>query len=224
VCAYSSYLLSLGLTQDVSRKRLLKRLKDDVGDRRMAARLASRAEILHVEEVGYMEMETPVVKTYNVTQREIKDNVDLRTAKNSFNLNLDQMGPYRACYTRAGKHLLLAGNKGHVAMMDWKSKRLVCEFHTKDRVLCSTFLHNETWFALAQSKYVHIYDKNGTELHVSEREMEGFGFSFPKHLFLTRFYAHTKNLPTLSICHTIGCFARAEAKDSYAGQTYQWVR
>ena len=27
-------------------------------------------------------------------------------------------------------------------------------------------MHNETWFALAQSKNVHIYDKNAVELHV----------------------------------------------------------
>jgi U3 small nucleolar RNA-associated protein 7 len=37
---------------------------------------------------------------------------------------------------------------------------------SQDRVLGSTFLHNETWFALAQSKYVHIYDKQGIELHI----------------------------------------------------------
>lgn len=97
---------------------------------------------------------------------------DLRTAANSFQLTLDQMGPYCARYTRAGRHLLLAGAKGHVALLDWKEKRLTCETHVKDRVLDATFLHNETWFALAQSKYVHIYDKQGVELHVRREEEE----------------------------------------------------
>lgn len=62
--------------------------------------------------------------------------------------------------------MLLAGQKGHVALLEWKNKRLVSEFHTKERVYSATFLHNETWFALAQSKYVHIYDKQGVELHI----------------------------------------------------------
>lgn len=51
-------------------------------------------------------------------------------------------------------------------MLNWKSKKLVVENHVKDAIYSSTFLQNETWFALAQSKYVHIYDKTGVELHV----------------------------------------------------------
>lgn len=70
----------------------MKKLKDDAGDRKMAARLASRAEVLQVEEPGILELENPAQRTYNVSQWELKDNVDLRTAQNSFNLNLDQMG------------------------------------------------------------------------------------------------------------------------------------
>jgi hypothetical protein len=36
----------------------------------------------------------------------------------------------------------------------------------RDTVHDACFLQNETWYALAQNKYVHIYDKNNVELHI----------------------------------------------------------
>ena len=33
--------------------------------------------------------------------------------------------------SKNGKHILIAGKKGHIAMIDWKEKELVCEFHCK---------------------------------------------------------------------------------------------
>jgi U3 small nucleolar RNA-associated protein 7 len=33
--------------------------------------------------------------------------------------------------TRNGRYLLLGGKKGHIALLDWKEKELVTEFHTK---------------------------------------------------------------------------------------------
>ncbi len=37
-------------------------------------------------------------------------------------------------YSRNGKHLLIASAKGHLAMIEWKKKELICEFHVKQRV------------------------------------------------------------------------------------------
>lgn len=85
----------------------MKKLKNDAGDRKMAARLASRAEVLQVEEAGILELENPAQRTYNVTQWELKDNVDLRTAQNSFNLNLDQMGCVAGHSSLLPSHLTL---------------------------------------------------------------------------------------------------------------------
>ena len=51
--------------------------------------------------------------------------------------------------SRNGKHLLLGGQKGHLAMLDWKRKTLVCEFQAKDRVRDVCFLQNHTMFAAA---------------------------------------------------------------------------
>jgi U3 small nucleolar RNA-associated protein 7 len=44
-------------------------------------------------------------------------------------LTLSEYGPYKGMdFTRNGRNLLLAGRKGHIAMLDWKEKDLSLEF------------------------------------------------------------------------------------------------
>ncbi len=97
----------------------------------MAASRAADAELLLPETAGYLELDDPKRKTKDVTQFELKKHVDVRTAYNSFSLALDHFGPYTCRYTRNGKFLLLGGEKGHVALLDWKKKKLVTETHVK---------------------------------------------------------------------------------------------
>jgi len=52
----------------------------------------------------------------------------VQNANDIFNLTLNEFGPYNVDVTRNGKFLLLAGRKGHLAMLEWKNKNLVCEF------------------------------------------------------------------------------------------------
>jgi len=73
-------------------------------------------------------------------------------------LKLTDFGPYTFDLSKNGKHVLLGGRRGHVAMLDWKKKQLVCEFQAKDKVRDVCFLQNHSMFAVAQSKYLHIYD------------------------------------------------------------------
>ena len=82
-----------------------------------------------------------------------------------FDLSLPQLGPYSLDFTRSGRHLLLAGRKGHLALLDWQRTRLVCEVQVKEATHAVRFLHNEQFFAAAQRKYVYIYDKRGLEVH-----------------------------------------------------------
>lgn len=49
--------------------------------------------------------------------------------------------------------------------MDALTHNLVCEFHADERIYDACFLHDWDMFASAQSKYLHIYDSQGTELH-----------------------------------------------------------
>ena len=49
--------------------------------------------------------------------------------------------------------------------MDSLKQSLICEFHTEERIYDSVFLHDWDMFATAQTKYLHIYDSHGVELH-----------------------------------------------------------
>jgi len=53
-------------------------------------------------------------------------------AQSIFDLNLQDFGPYRSIdFTRNGKNVLIGSKRGHIAMLDWKQKDLICEFQTK---------------------------------------------------------------------------------------------
>lgn len=56
-------------------------------------------------------------KTYEITQKQIKEEVDLNTRHKIFDLTLDQFGPYKVQFDRPGRHVLLSGEKGHIAMV-----------------------------------------------------------------------------------------------------------
>jgi hypothetical protein len=117
--------------KDLWNKRFGHALKRDARDRQMAAVRNADAEVLLPEESGFLEMDDAFRNSRDVSQPELKDHVDLRTANNSFSLGLDHFGPYTVSYTRNGKFCLLSGRKGHVAILDWKTKELVSETHVK---------------------------------------------------------------------------------------------
>ena len=108
----------------------------------------------------------------------------VQNAHDIFNLRLPEFGPYSIDITKNGKHLLLAGRKGHLAMLDWKTKGLVCEFQAKDKVRDVCFLQNHTMFAVAQSKYLHIYDNQGIELHCMRDHAEPAKLDYLPYHFL----------------------------------------
>jgi U3 small nucleolar RNA-associated protein 7 len=74
----------------------------------------------------------------------------IQAANNIFSLRLTDFGPYNGLdVTRNGKYVLLGGRKGHLAMVEWKSKRLVTEFQAKEKVRDVCFLQNDQMFAVA---------------------------------------------------------------------------
>lgn len=50
-----------------------------------------------------------------------------------FDLDLDS-GPYSLSYTSNGRHLALAGRRGHIAILDWVDKSLKAEFSVSETV------------------------------------------------------------------------------------------
>lgn len=124
---------------------------------------AIRSELLLTEESGYLEPDE-YEATYQITQKEIQEAVDITAATKHFDLKLDY-GPYRMDYSRNGRNLVIGGRRGHVAAFDWVTRSLQCEFNVQESVHDVQYLHMPQMFAVAQKDYTHIYDNKGTELH-----------------------------------------------------------
>lgn len=131
---------------------------------KFAEQESARAEILLPESNGQLEAEEGTY-TSHITQTAIKKAVDITTAAKGFDLYLDQFGPYKMHFTRNGRHLLLGGRKGHLASMDWVTKKLHCEINVMESIHDVCWLHTELMMAAAQKQWVYIYDNQGIELH-----------------------------------------------------------
>ncbi|CCU74970.1 U3 snoRNP-associated protein Utp7 [Blumeria hordei DH14] len=160
----------------------LKALEDK---HKIATLQAKDAEILLENEAGFLQPENEMERTYKVRQDEIQAEVAVETAKKKFDLKLDALGPYVFDYTRNGRELLLAGRKGHIATMDWREGRLGCELQLGETIRDAKWLHNNQLFALAQKKYVYIYDRVGVEIHCLKKHIEVTNMEFlPYHYLL----------------------------------------
>ncbi|PGH05218.1 U3 small nucleolar RNA-associated protein 7 [Blastomyces parvus] len=170
--------------KSVKDRKLRSNLKSLEAKYKDAALKAKDSEILLENEHGYLEPEGELEKTYKVRQDEIKDNVGIETAKKGFELKLEDLGPYSADYTRNGRKLLLGGRKGHVATMDWRDGKLGCELQLGETVRDAKWLHNDQFFAVAQKKYVYIYDHAGVEIHCLNKHVEATHLEFLPYHFL----------------------------------------
>lgn len=130
-----------------------------------AAKKAAQSEMLLPTEKGVLEAEHEMERTARMSQREVTQAVDLQTQRKAYDMKLDKFGPYKAHFTANGRHVLLGGRKGHLAVLDWQTARIQSEIYVKETVRDATFLRDHTMFAVAQHKNLYIYDQNGTELH-----------------------------------------------------------
>jgi U3 small nucleolar RNA-associated protein 7 len=173
---------AMNIVKDKKLKSALQRAEEKF---EKAARDAARAEVLLTTEGGYLETEGEMERTFKFSQKMIKQEVDMNAAKNVFDLQLNDFGPYQLDFSRNGRHCLLGGSKGHVAMLDMHRKDIVTEVHLQERVKDVCFLQNFAMFATAQKKYAYIYDNTGAEVHCLKHHLNPEKLSFlPYHWLL----------------------------------------
>ena len=112
--------------------------------------------------------------------------VESGAASKAFDLSLPTFAPYKLATTRSGRHLLMGGRRGHLALMDRYQQLVVCEVQVKESVHDVCMLHDESFFAAAQRKYIYIYDKRGIEIHCLKEHGGARALDFlPQHFLLT---------------------------------------
>ncbi len=171
-------------TRTVKDKKLRRNLSQLESQYLDATLKAHDAELLLENSAGVLEAEGPLERTYKVRQADVRGSVGVSTAAKGFELRLEGEGPYMGEYTANGRGLLLAGRKGHVAGVEWRGGGLGCEMRLGERVRDVKWLHNEQYFAVAQWRYVYIYDGAGVELHCLKKHVEVTGMEFLRHHFL----------------------------------------
>jgi U3 small nucleolar RNA-associated protein 7 len=138
---------------------------------------------LEPEGSGYLIPENENEKTLKISQDFLMPNLPKYNKDNIFNLDLPY-GPYNVDFSVNGSSLLMGGEKGHLSIIEWREKNLVCELNVNERINAVKFLHNDTMFAVAQQKKVFIYDKQGIELHALEYLQKPKFLEFLPHHFL----------------------------------------
>ncbi|KAH8096824.1 BING4CT-domain-containing protein [Cristinia sonorae] len=168
----------------VKDKKLRTQLTRESAQAAWAKRLVKDAELLLSEEKGLMEVEGAMEKTWRVGQDDITTSAGQEAARGRKEWRLDG-GPYRSRYTRNGRHLAIVGKSGHVATFDWQTGTMHAELQLKETCRDITFLHDHSHFAVAQKKYVYIYDRDGVELHCLKSHIEPTRLEFlPYHWLL----------------------------------------
>jgi len=165
-------------------KKLVAKLKASASDARIKEEARAKAsEWLLPSTAGYLEAEDGG-NTTRFKQREIAANVDAQTRRKLFDLDLPGLGPYRVRFSRNGRHVVLGGRKGHLAVLEWQAMKSVTEVQVRETTRDVTFLHNETFFAAAQKRYVYIYDKRGLEVHCCAHHVAANRVDFLPYHFL----------------------------------------
>ena len=93
-------------------------------------RAAQTEQWLLPAEAGFIEAEG-MERTYRFSQEALASSADATSSRKAFDLSLPELGPYCLDYTPNGRHMLLGGRKGHLAVVDWAKPRLTTELQVR---------------------------------------------------------------------------------------------
>ncbi|GFE52875.1 BING4CT (NUC141) domain-containing, putative [Babesia ovis] len=141
-------------------KRNIKRYKEIQKATKSAVKATS---VLHINDPGYIKVEDGE-KSYHISQSQLLDSVDIGTKRKVFSLQL-QHGPYVTDYTQDGRYMLLGGEKGQLALFDAIDMKPSFDISVKQTIRDVQLLDNHELFAVAQKKYIHLYDNHGVEVY-----------------------------------------------------------
>lgn len=135
------------------------------------------------ESSGGIEVEHDLERTYRLRQQDIMEAVGVSTAQKAFSLNIET-GVNSLAYTPDGRHLAFTAQHGRIASFDPTLGRLHTDINANEFTSDITYLHNSSMMAVAQKKYVYIYDNQGIELHKLPDHIEARHLEFLPHHFL----------------------------------------
>lgn len=176
-------------TKNIRHKNLRKTLMEAQDNIIETAVKNASTEILLPAETGFIESEEK--KVFKIKQVELRERLDMNTARNMFDLHLTKFGPYKTKYSRNGRYMIFGGKKGHVAVMDCQKTTVGTELQLQESVYDVQYLHNETMFAVAQNKYVYIYDYKGVEIHCMKKHERPYALDFLPYHFLLNTAGHS---------------------------------
>jgi U3 small nucleolar RNA-associated protein 7 len=173
----------------IGQRKVRARLQRAVAARESAhAASVGAAALLRTDRPGLLVAEGPLERTHRLRQPALRGAVDAASAaRGAFCLELggSGLGPYVAArYSRSGRGVLVAGRRGHVAVSTWRTATLHAELQLNETVRDAVFLHSDAYFAVAQKKYVHVYDASGTQLHVLRKHRHPGQLAYLPHHFL----------------------------------------
>ncbi|KAJ3913948.1 BING4CT-domain-containing protein [Lentinula edodes] len=128
------------------------------------ALLSDAIDLLPSEETGFVQAEDTMERTWRLSQVDIVKEAGGEAARGRLEMKLDG-GPYRVRYTKNGRHMAIAGRTGHVASFDTLTGAVHSELQLGETCSDVVFLQDHSFYAVAQQKYVFIYDRDGVEIH-----------------------------------------------------------
>jgi U3 small nucleolar RNA-associated protein 7 len=115
----------------IANKKLRTTLQRQSANTERGKALLRDAELLLPNNAGKMEMEEDMDRSWRISQDEIVNSIGIEAARGRKEFILDG-GPYRARYTRNGRHMAVVGQKGHIATFDWQTGTMLSELQLQE--------------------------------------------------------------------------------------------